>query len=47
MLDEINFAFFNLEAFLFCEFNLRLGDIVILGNSAKKSLEVKELCKFF
>ncbi|WP_448589396.1 hypothetical protein [Thermodesulfobium sp.] len=47
MLDEINFAFFDSEVSLFCESNLRLSNIVNLRDSAKKFLEVKELCKFF
>ncbi len=41
MTDEINFVFFSFGAFLFCEFNLRLYDIVSLDFTPKKLLEVK------
>ncbi|AEE14063.1 hypothetical protein Thena_0421 [Thermodesulfobium narugense DSM 14796] len=47
MAGEISFFFSGLDALLFCELNLRLGDIVNLGSSLKKFLEVKRLCKFF
>lgn len=47
MAEEIGFGFINLGAFLFSDLNLRLHSIVNLDYSPKKSMEVKELCKFF